>query len=145
MSDPNETPFLRCPGVEGYSLIVRRVGSGRKSIEVMDTTGDVFPLEYQQTVTTHMFSLGDSVEWRIAANDGKRQPVALIARVYAREDDDEPERITRSFFVVAKVEPTGACVTDSIAENAEDEAGARRLADSARERRCLPALTDANP
>src|SRR4051812_23336867 len=43
-SDPNETPYLRCPGVGGYSLILRRVEAGRTSIDVVDPDQHVFPL-----------------------------------------------------------------------------------------------------
>src|SRR4029450_8245297 len=35
-NDPNETPYLVCPGVGGYTLIVRRVDAGRQSIDVVD-------------------------------------------------------------------------------------------------------------
>jgi hypothetical protein len=30
-TDPNETPYLACPGVAGYALIVCRVDAGRES------------------------------------------------------------------------------------------------------------------
>jgi hypothetical protein len=142
MSDPNETPYLRCSGVAGYSLIVRKVGSGRKSIEVVDASGDRFPLDYQDVVTRHMLSLGEKAEWRVSAQDSKLQPFALIARVDAREDESEPERVTQSFFAVAKVEASGACVTDRIVVEAEAEAMARRAADSARVKPCLTALPE---
>lgn len=144
-SDPNETPFLRCPGVAGYSLIVRKVGSGRKSIDVMDAQGDRFPLEYQDVVTRHMLSLGGKAEWRVSVQNGNQHPVALIARVDAREDEEEPERVTRSIFAVAKVTSDGSCVTDLVVDNPDAEAKARQAADSASVRPCATALPEMHP
>lgn len=145
LSDPNETPYLRCPGVAGYSLIMRRVDSGRRSIDVVDAAQQAFPLDYQEFVTRHMFTLGDKAEWRVAVKDGSQVPVALIVRVRAQEDGDEPEKVTRSYFAVAKIEPGGACVTDRIPEDEQPEAEVRKTADSARERPCAPALPEWPP
>src|SRR5262245_17785860 len=71
-TDPNETPYLVCPGVAGYALIVRRVDAGRRSIDVVDPERRVFPLEYQEFVTRHMSTLAHQAEWRIAMKDGKQ-------------------------------------------------------------------------
>ena len=36
--DPNSTPHHICPGVSGYELAMRHVGSGRQSIDVITPT-----------------------------------------------------------------------------------------------------------
>jgi hypothetical protein len=138
-SDPNETPYLVCPGVRGYSLIVRRVDSGRQSIDVVDSAQQTFPLSYHEVVTRFMSDLDSTAEWRVANRDGKQIPVALIVRVHAHEDLDTPEKVTRTYFAVAKITPNEACVTDRIPEGAQSENELRSAADSAPQRPCAPA------
>lgn len=137
-TDPNETPYRVCPGVAGYKLIVRHVDAGRRSIDVVDPAQHAFPLEYQEFVTRHMSTLADRAEWRVATKDGKQVPVALIVRVQAREDNDNPGKVTHSYFAVAKITPTEACITDRIPEGAQSEAEVRSAADSAQARQCAP-------
>ena len=137
-SDPNETPYQVCPGVAGYSLIVRRVDSGRRSIDVVDPARRAHPLDYQRFVTRHMFSLGDKAEWRVAARNGQQVPIALIAHVRAREDNKSPEKVTQTYVAVAKIGPGEACVTDSVAEGSQSDAWVRGAADSAQEKKCAP-------
>lgn len=137
-SDPNETPYLLCPGVAGYALIVRRVDSGRKSIDVVDAAQRVLPLDYQEFITRHMSTLDDKAEWRVATKDGRQVPIALIVRVQAREDNDDPETVTSSYLAVAKIAPNEACITDRILEGTQSEAEVRSVADSAQQRQCAP-------
>jgi hypothetical protein len=137
-NDPNETPYLVCPGVAGYALIVRSVDSGRESIDVVDAARRVLPLNYQEFVTRHMSTLDGKALWRVAARDGRQVPIALVVRVQAREDDDNPEKVTRSYLAVAKIAPNEACVTDSIPEGTQSDAEVRARADSAQERQCAP-------
>jgi len=137
-TDPNETPYLVCPRVAGYTLIVRRVDAGRQSIDVVDSAHRVLPLNYHEFVTRHMSTLDDKAEWRVATKDGKQVPIALIVRVQAREDNANPEKVTRSYLAVAKIMPNEACVTDRIPEGAQSDAAARSAADSAPERPCAP-------
>ena len=61
-------------------LAVRRVGSGRRSIDVIDAAGGSHPLNYD-SLTPHMFSLGERAEWRVTTKDGQQIPVALIVRI----------------------------------------------------------------
>jgi hypothetical protein len=138
-TDPNETPYLACPGVAGYALIVRRVDAGRQSIDIVDSAQRVLPLSYQEFVTRHMSTLSEKAEWRVETKDGKQVPIALIVRVQAREDDDDPEKVTRTYCAVAKITPDEACVTDRLTEGAQPETEVRSAADSARERPCAPA------
>ena len=137
-SDPNETPYLVCPGVAGYSLIVRRVDAGRRSIDIVDPDQRTHPLHYQQFVTAHMFSLEDKAEWRVASRNGKQVPVALIVPVQAREDDKNPEKITTTYLAVAKIAGGEVCVTDSIPAGSKSDAEIRSAADSAPNRKCAP-------
>lgn len=142
--DPNETPYLRCPGVAGYALIVRNVDAGRQSIDIVNPARQAFPLSYEEFVTRHMFSLDTQAEWRMLMKDDEQIPVALIVRLHAREDEDDPERVTRSYFAVAKITSEGACVTESIAEGARTGDEVRAAADTARQRPCaapLPPMT----
>ena len=137
-SDPNETPYLLCPGVGGYALIVRRVEAGRRSIDVVDTAKRVLPLRYEEFVTPHMSTLDGKAEWRVATRDGKQVPIALIVRVHAREDTAAPEKVTGVYLAIAKITPRQACVTDAIPEGSRSPAEVRRAADSAQERPCAP-------
>lgn len=139
-SDADETPFLRCPGVGGYSLIVRLVDAGRQSIDVVDSAQRVHPLDYQQFVTRHMSALGNRAEWRVNAPDGKQLAVALIVPVQAHEDDALPERVTRTYLAVAKLGAGQICVTDRFVESAQSETSVRQAADSANEKNCLAPL-----
>lgn len=139
-NDPNETPFLACPGLAGYTLIVRRVDSGRKSLDVVDGNGRAHPLRLHEVVTRHMLTLEDRVEWRVAPKDGANVPVALIVRVRAREEGSEPEKVTRSWLAIAKLTPGEACVTDRVAEGSQSEAMVLQAADSAAGRPCAASL-----
>jgi hypothetical protein len=87
-----------------------------------------------------MSTLYGEVEWRVATKDGKQVPIALMVRVPAREDNDNPKKVARSYFAVAKITPNEVCVTDRIPEGMQSEAEVRSAADSAQERQCAPAL-----
>lgn len=137
-SDPNEIPYMVCPGAAGYALVVRRVGSGRKSIDVIDAAGRRHPLNYE-LLTQHMFSLGERAEWRVKTKGGQQVPVALIVRVDERKSIDQPARITRSYFAVAKITPTSACVIDRIADGSTTRAGVREIADAGQADECAVA------
>lgn len=137
-TDPNETPYLRCPGPAGYSLIVRQVDSGRESIEVVDPANRTHALNYQEVVTRSMSNLAGKAEWRLEVKDGKPAPTALIVRVQAREDSGDPEKVTRTFLAVAKITPGDVCVTDRIEEAGQQPAQIQKVADSAQARPCAP-------
>lgn len=137
-NDPDAAPYRLCPGVGGYQLIVRQVDSGRTSIEVVDASGHVFPLNYQEFITRRMFSLGNNAEWRVARQDGKPIPIALVVRVRAHESNAEPDKVTNTYFAVAKIAPGRACVTASIPEGGEPNGEVRSAADLAAGNRCVP-------
>ncbi|MBZ5625011.1 MAG: hypothetical protein LAQ69_40860 [Acidobacteriia bacterium] len=138
--DPNETPYLVCPGIAGYSLIVRRVDAGRESIDIADPSQRAFPLNYQDFITRHMFSLDDKAEWRVTTKDRIRTPIALIARVHAHEEEANPDKVTRTYLALAKITPAQTCVVASIPEGTLSEDDVRRTADSAPGRQCVPPL-----
>lgn len=139
-SDPNETPHRVCPGVGGYSLIERPVESGRTSLDVVDPTKVVFPLNLHEVVTRHMFSPSSRVEWRVLPKKGGMDPMALIIDVQAHEDSDDPEKVTQTYRVVARISQDQTCVTDVISGDGRSGINIRSLADSARERPCRPPL-----
>jgi hypothetical protein len=138
--DPNDTPYLVCPGVAGYLLQIRQVESGRLSINVVNPAKQQFPLNYQDVVTRSMSSLDEKAEWRVRREKGKLKPLALIVRVMARENQSEPEKITSTFLAVAKIAAGGACVTDRIRQGSRPAAEMRALADSAASRSCASQL-----
>ncbi len=136
MSDPDETPYLLCPGAAGYSVIVRKVESGRKSVDVVDASGKLHPLNFQETITRSMSNLTGDAEWRVASREGKQFPLALIVQVQAREDPADPETVTHTYAAVAKLTPDSVCVTDRIPAETKTPEQIFSIADSAPERAC---------
>lgn len=137
-ADPNETPYFICPGFSGYTLNVRQVESGRTSLEVTNPDGKTFPLNYQDVITESMFAVDNQAEWRIAIENGKPTPVALMANVQAHEDAADPAKVTHTYIAIAKITPQMVCVTDKFIQQAQPEDAILRAADSARNRPCLP-------
>lgn len=139
--DPNDTAYLICPGVAGYTLQVRQVESGRSSIDIVDPAGKATPLRYHQTITTAMFAIGNAVEWRIEGGT----PIALAATIQAHEDLTDPATVTNTYIAIARITPQQVCVTDKVNQQAnQPEDAIRRAADSARNRPCLPTLSAPN-
>jgi len=139
--DPNSTHYLECPGVGGYQLQIRMVGSGRLSVTVVTAAKQQMPLHYDDVVTRSMCSLGVKAEWRVHKVGDQVIPVALIVPVFAHESNDEPEKVTSTYLAVAKVGPTGACVTDRIKQGLKTAAQVQLLADSAGNRSCAAQLS----
>lgn len=142
-TDPNETPYQVCPGPAGYALNVRRVGAGQRSVDVVDPAGRVFPLHLQDAVGPSMFSLAGRAEWRVVVREGDRKPTALIVRVDLREDARNPDAVTSTLAVVAKMVSGDACVTDVVPVTASDAAGVAAVADGAAARPCRQPPTTA--
>jgi len=189
--DPNETPFRLCPGVGGYRLFVRHVGSGRQSIGVAPPSLEEIPLRadsrirsqdrerrgarparreegkyidvfnrratqqvgmdrrtnpevifesalnYHEVITRHMLHLDDKAEWRVLMNNGKKIPIALIVKIFVHENQDKPEKVTSTYFALAKITKNEICVTDKIIEGSLSKTEVRKLADTAHSRKCL--------
>jgi hypothetical protein len=138
--DPNNTPYLVCPGVAGYTLTVRQVESGRTSIDVTDPSGKAFPLRYQEVITRFMFGLEPQAEWRILTENGKPTPIALIVTLHAHEDPSDPAKATATYVAVAKITAQEICVTDKLPKQAPPDEAVRQAAASARNRPCLAPL-----
>ena len=100
---------------------------------VVSPDGTEHPLEFWDSITSAFSSLGPRAEWLLGA-DGK--PVALIVRVLASEDPENPDRKT-SYLAVAKLTAGATCVTDRISASADDNARARGAAVGAADRPCL--------
>ncbi len=124
-----------CEGIAGYELLVTDEDA-RMSVTVIAPDGSRHALDYWQVVTFAFSNLGTKAEWRVIDRDGERVPVALVVRVNASEGDDA-SAIT-SYLAVAKITPEEICVTDRIEPDPDMNAAARRAADTAGNRPCLP-------
>lgn len=130
IDEESESSVSRCPGVAGHVLKVLE-GDLRMSIDIVTPDGREHPLNYWSVVTSGFSSLGPRAEWRMRGE----QPTALIVRVNASEDPERPERTT-SYLAVAKITPTGICVTDRIAPAPNANEAAQRAADASASRPC---------
>ena len=109
--EPNEEDGLRCKGPAGYELLALS-GDLRATVTVVAPDGKEHALEFWDVITGGFSTLGPRAEWRVRDGDGV--PQALIVRVFASEDPDNPDRKT-SWLAVAKITPEAICVTDRIA------------------------------
>ena len=125
----------RCPGVAGYSLTLLE-GDLRQNIIVNTPKGKKHSLELWDVVSGAFSSVGPKAEWRMAKQNGKLSPVALIIRYNASENPDNPDKRT-SYLAVAKITPNEICITDKISPSANANSEARRAADSAATKPCL--------
>lgn len=121
----------RCGGVAGYSLVVTD-GDARMTIDVVAPGGRVHRLNYWSVITHNFSTVGPRAEWRMRGT----RPIALIVRVNANEDLEDPSRIT-SYLAVARITPRGICVTDRIGPVPGANELARRAADAPGTRPCL--------
>ncbi len=125
----------QCPGVAGYKLKVSE-GDLRQSVTVLDPQGKEHPLEYYSVISAGFSFLGPKAEWRVEKKDGKLVPKALIVRVNASENPEDPNQKT-SYLAVAKLGPDRTCVTAKIPPGAKMNELAREAADAAADRPCL--------
>lgn len=125
----------RCRGTAGYTLLLSE-GDLRQNITVITPQGGKHSLELWDVVSGGFSSVGPKAEWRIATQNKKSMPVALILRYNASEDPDKPDKRT-SYLAVTKITPAEICVTDKISPGPTANEDARRAADSARTKPCL--------
>ena len=125
----------KCNGVGGYQVLVYDDDS-RQSITLVDARGKEHPLNFWHVVTLSFSSIGDKAEWRVKRENGRVTPVALIVRLNASEDPENPNRIT-SYLAVAKLLPSEICVTHRIAPGPKANEQARQAADSSHSAPCL--------
>jgi hypothetical protein len=121
----------KCPGVAGYELLVED-NDLRQSVTVVSPDGKKHPLDYWQVITTAFSSLGEKAEWRVQKKGGKVKPYALIVRVNASENPENPDQKT-SYLAVAKITDAEVCVTDKVKTNE----AAREAADASAAKPCL--------
>jgi hypothetical protein len=128
----------RCPGAGGFELLVA-TDDERMSISVIDLSKKEYPLNYWEVVTTAMSTLGDVAEWRVVKRQGRFIPIALIVRVKSldQSDPDHPKEVP--FIAIAKIKDQEICVVAAIRASKIAAERARREADKARNKVCLPA------
>ena len=125
----------RCPGTAGYSLLLSE-GDLRQNITIITPKGTQHSLDLWSVVSGGFSSLGPKAEWRLASQNRKLVPVALILRYNASEDPESPNKLT-TYLAVAKITATEICVTDKISPGPKANEDARRAADAASTKPCL--------
>jgi hypothetical protein len=125
----------RCPGVAGYTLLLTE-GDLRQNVTVVTARGTKHSLDLWAVVSSAFSSVGPKAEWRMAMQNGKLLPVALILRYNANEDPEQPSKLS-SYLAVSKITPTEICVTDKILPGPKANEEARRAADAAATKPCL--------
>ena len=125
----------RCRGVAGYTLLLSE-GDLRQNITVITPKGAKHSLELWDVISGGFSNVGPKAEWRMAVQNGKQSPVALIVRYNASENPDQPDKLS-SYLAVSKITPTEICVTDKILPGPNANEDARRAADTAATKPCL--------
>jgi hypothetical protein len=125
----------RCRGAAGYALVLVE-GDLRQNITVVTPKGAKHSLELWDVVSGGFSSVGPKAEWRMARQNGKLTPVALIIRYNANEDPEQPQKVN-SYLAVTKITSAEICVTDKISPGPKANEEARRAADTAATKPCL--------
>lgn len=134
--DPQTNDYEgRCRGVAGYTLIVTE-GDLRQNVTVVTPKGGKHSLELWDVISGGFSSVGAKAEWRMAKQNGKLEPVALIIRYNANDDPESPNKQS-SYLAVTKITTTEICVTDKIMPGPKANEDARRAADAAPGKPCL--------
>ena len=125
----------RCRGTAGYTLLVTE-GDLRQNVTVVTPAGAKHSLDLVDVVSGGFSSVGPKAEWRMARQNGKLTPVALIIRYNANEDPEQPQKVN-SYLAVTKITSAEICVTDKISPGPTANEEARRAADIASTKPCL--------
>ena len=125
----------QCPGTAGYKLILSE-GDLRQNITVITPQGGKHSLDLWSVISGGFSSLGPKAEWRVASQNKKLVPVALILRYNASEDPNNPEKLT-SYLAVAKITSSEICVIEKLLPGPNANVHARRSADAAAAKPCL--------
>jgi len=125
----------RCPGVAGYSLLVVE-GDLRQNVTVVTPKGVKHSLDLWDVISGGFSSVGAKAEWRMAQQNRKPAPVALIIRYNANDDPESPNKQS-SYLAVTKITATEICVTDKIMPGPNANEDARRAADASANKPCL--------
>ena len=134
--DPQTNDYEgRCKGVAGYTLIVTE-GDLRQNVTVETPKKTKHSLDLWDVISGGFSSVGAKAEWRMAQQDGKPTPVALIIRYNANEDPESPNKQS-SYLAVTKITATEICVTHKINPGPKANEEARVAADAADTKPCL--------
>jgi hypothetical protein len=125
----------RCRGTGGYTLLLSE-GDLRQNVTVITPKGSKHSLDLWDVISGGFSSVGPKAEWRLAKQNGKVAPIALIVRYNASEDPAQPNKLS-SYLAVTKITATEICVTDKISPGPTANEDARRAADSAATKPCL--------
>lgn len=124
----------RCPGTSGYQLLVVDSDS-RMSVTVVDPKGREWPLSYDKVISSHFTSLGPVALWRVVEPGSGGESMALVVKVNANEDP-ESEKVT-PYWAVARVTPSGSCVTERVEGGSDEEARLEAAISAVKARPCL--------
>ena len=124
-----------CPGIADYKLIVTD-DDLRQSVTVVDPKGKQHSLNFYSTISSGFSLLGPKAEWRVEKQGAKVFPKALIVRLNASENPDDPNKKT-SYLAVAKITPESICVTQKIPPGPAMNEAARQAADDSAAKPCL--------
>jgi hypothetical protein len=134
--DPQTNDYEgRCRGVAGYTLIVTE-GDLRQNVTVVTPKGAKHSLDLWEVISGGFSSVGARAEWRMAQQDRKLVPVALIIRYNANDDPESPNKQS-SYLAVSKITANEICVTDKIMPGPKANEEARVAADAAATKPCL--------
>lgn len=126
---------MECEGIAGYKLEVDEYDE-RQTVNVIYPDGTKRPLNFRRVVHPSFSSVGDTAEWRVAKDDGKAEPVALIVRfTFTVNPAISSEKA--SYLTVSKITKEKACVTDIVKAVKDQNAKARLLADASADKPCL--------
>lgn len=124
----------RCPGIQGYKLIVTNVDD-RESITVVTPESRQFDLNFPNLICGASFgSVGQKAEWRVIQENQRSRPTALIVRVNCQSIDAPAKTV--SYLSVSKITTNDICVTDRIQPTRDANVNARSAADSSATKPC---------
>ena len=125
----------RCRGVSGYSLVLLE-GDLRQNVVVVTPKSAKHSLDLWDVISGGFSYVGSKAEWRVARQNAKVSPVALILRYNVAKDAEHPDKKS-SYLVVSKITASEICVTDKISRGPKANDAARRAADNAATKPCL--------
>ena len=140
VNEAEQSSRQSCAGVGGYKLEVVE-NDLRQTVDVVAPNGKKSPLDFQSNISALFSSVGQKAEWRTRKTGASVTPYALIVRFSVSENPDDATKKT-SYLVVAKVAPTGSCITDVVGPSPTANADAQGLADEATNKPCKSSSAD---
>lgn len=125
-----------CPGIGGYKLMLAE-GDLRQNVTVVAPNKREYSLEFGSKVTSAFNAVGTTAEWRVSGAGKKVKPMALIVRLNANENPENPS-VNSSYLIVAKITAGSACITDIVQPTVKNQnVVARGLADASANKPCV--------